>query len=250
MRELYQDGRVAPIFFYDSLGSTNTELKALALKGAPEGSVVIAARQTAGRGRMERVFQSPEGGVYLSMLLHPGTDAEASLSLTPCAAVAAARTVEALCGIYPGIKWPNDLLCQGRKLCGILCQSVFFQGKQFLVLGVGLNVSTPPEAFSPELREGAASILSLTGSAPSPESAARELVVQLDRMYCQWKSAPRSFLDEYRQRCVSLHRPVKLICNGSATDAYALDIDENYALVVEYPDGARESISCGEVSLR
>lgn len=250
MKELSGFSRSAPVLFVEETASTNTLLKELALKGQAPGTVLIARRQSGGRGRLERRFSSPEGGLYLSMLLAPKCSAGQSLSITPCTAVAVHRAVSALCGISADIKWPNDLLYNGRKICGILCESVFLQGSQLVILGVGLNVTTPQEAFPQELQDTAGSLLSLCGCAPSPDEAAAQLVAQLDEMYLRWQTEPCAFLDEYRQHCVSINRPVSLISGGAALPAFALDIDENYALVVEHPDGTRESISYGEVSLR
>lgn len=250
MKELNGFSRSAPVLFVEETASTNTLLKELALKGQAPGTVLIARRQSGGRGRLERRFSSPEGGLYLSMLLAPKCSAEQSLSITPCTAVAVHQAVSALCGISADIKWPNDLLYNGRKICGILCESVFLQGSQLVILGVGLNVTTPQEAFPQELQDTAGSLLSLCGCAPSPDEAAAQLVAQLDEMYLRWQAEPCAFLDEYRQHCVSINRPVSLIRGGAALPAFALDIDENYALVVEHPDGTRESISYGEVGLR
>lgn len=250
MKELNGFSRSAPVLFVEETASTNTLLKELTLKGQAPGTVLIARRQSGGRGRLERRFSSPEGGLYLSMLLAPECSAEQSLSITPCTAVAVHRAVSALCGISADIKWPNDLLYNGRKICGILCESVFLQGSQLVILGVGLNVTTPQEAFPQELQDTAGSLLSLCGCAPSPDEAAAQLVAQLDEMYLRWQAEPCAFLDEYRQHCVSINRPVSLIRSGAALPAFALDIDENYALVVEHPDGTRESISYGEVGLR
>ena len=250
MKELNGFSRSAPVLFVEETASTNTLLKELALKGQAPGTVLIARRQSGGRGRLERRFSSPEGGLDLSRRLAPECSAEQSLSITPCTAVAVHRAVSALCGISADIKWPNDLLYNGRKICGILCESVFLNGSQLVILGVGLNVTTPQEAFPQELQDTAGSLLSLCGCAPSPDEAAAQLVAQLDEMYLRWQAEPCAFLDEYRQHCVSINRPVSLIRGGAALPAFSLDIDENYALVVEHPDGTRESISYGEVGLR
>lgn len=248
--ELHLGGRAAPFIFMEELPSTNTALKERALQGAQEGTVLIAARQTGGRGRMDRSFLSPEGGVYLSMLLTPRYTPEESLSLTPCAAIAVRRSIYKLCGIKAGIKWPNDLLIKGKKVCGILCESIFFNGQQKLILGIGLNVSTPQSAFTGELGNIAGSIFSLSGAAPAVETMAAELVSQLDGMYESWQADPRCFLEEYRRSCVNIGKKVDLIKDGTSRPATAIDIDEDYALTVEYPDGQREKIYMGEVSLR
>jgi len=248
--ELKLPGRAASVIVKERVTSTNSLLKELAMEGAAEGSVLIALQQSGGRGRQDRSFVSPEGGLYLSMLLTPYCDPQQSLSLTPCTAVAVHRAIDKLCGIQADIKWPNDLLIDGKKVCGILCESLFFQGQQKLIVGVGLNVSTPPEAFGAELSYTAGSILSLTGAAPSIEEAAEALILELDRMYRDWQADYRCCLDEYRQRCISCERPVLLLRGDESKEAYALGIDEDYALVVRYEDGSEETIKTGEVSLR
>ena len=172
MKELNGFSRSAPVLFVEETASTNTLLKELALKGQAPGTVLIARRQSGGRGRLERRFSSPEGGLYLSMLLAPECSAEQSLSITPCTAVAVHRAVSALCGISADIKWPNDLLYNGRKICGILCESVFLNGRQLVILGVGLNVTTPQEAFPQELQDTAGSLLSLCDSANTDKTVA------------------------------------------------------------------------------
>ena len=116
--ELYGIERQAPVFFQDLVDSTNPRIKQLAAQGAPDGTLYIAAAQSAGRGRKGRAFLSPPGGLYLSMLLRPGCPAEEALSITPSAAVAVCRAVKAVCGLDCGIKWPNDVVLGGKQLCG------------------------------------------------------------------------------------------------------------------------------------
>ena len=248
--ELELPGRAAPVVVKEQVTSTNSVLKELAIGGAAEGSVLIALRQTGGRGRMGRSFVSPPGGIYLSMLLSPRCSPEASLSLTPCAAVAVQRAIARLSDVQADIKWPNDLLIEGKKVCGILCESLFYQGQQKLVVGVGLNVNTPPEAFTGELSALAGSLFSLTGKKLSIQKAAEALITELDRMYADWQSDHRCCLEEYKRSCVNLKRPVLLIRGEEKIKAYAEDIDDNYALMVRHENGEHETIKMGEVSLR
>ena len=152
------------IFRYDTVDSTNTVCKNLAAQGAPSGTAVIARRQTAGRGRMGRSFESPEGlGLYLSVLWRPEGTPEDLLPLTPMAAVSAAMAIRRVTGAPVRIKWPNDLVLGGRKLCGILTELESGGEGLALVIGIGLNVSQRREDFPPELRETAGSLVMLTG---------------------------------------------------------------------------------------
>lgn len=248
--ESFAHKRSAPLILLEETESTNTLLKKMAMEGAVPGTVVAARRQTSGRGRMGRSFVSPEGGLYLSMLLEPPFSPQDNLSLTPCTAVAAVRAVKRLCGIEPDIKWPNDLLLEGKKLCGILCESLFFQERQFVILGLGLNLNTEAHAFPEELGDLACSLFTQLGKSFPADEALAVLICELDEMYARWLCDRGCFLDEYRRKCISCGRDVLLIKDGASLCAFAEGIDENYAISVRYPDGRRESIYTGEVSLR
>ena len=133
-----------------TLTSTNTVLKELARKGTPHGSVCMCERQTSGRGRLDRTWSSPEGmGVWCSVLLRPAMKPENAPLITFCAALAMTKAVRSLCGLDVRIKWPNDVVLQGRKLCGVLLEMGFdAQGGMFVIVGTGLNVrrgAYPPE---------------------------------------------------------------------------------------------------------
>ena len=242
--ELYGIERQAPVFFQNLVDSTNTRIKQLAAQGAPDGTVYIAAAQSAGRGRKGRAFLSPPGGLYLSMLLRPGCLAEEALSITPSAAVAVCRAVKQVCGLLCGIKWPNDVVLGGKKLCGILTEASTDKNGLFLVLGIGVNVNT--EEFPEELRQVAGSLFLHSGEKTELETLARELIRQLDEMYDAWKADKNAFLEEYRAHCVNTGREVL----AGGRPAKALGIADDYALLVEYPDGTRENIAYGEVSVR
>ena len=242
--ELYGIERQAPVFFQNLVDSTNTRIKQLAAQGAPDGTVYIAAAQSAGRGRNGRTFLSPPGGLYLSMLLRPGCSAEEALSITPMAAVAACRAVKQVCGLLCGIKWPNDVVLGGKKLCGILTEASTDKDGLFLVPGIGVNVNT--EEFPPELRPVAGSLFLHSGKKTELEDLARALIQQMDELYAAWKADKNAFLEEYRALCVNTGREVLV----GDRPAKALGIAEDYSLLVEYPDGTKENIACGEVSVR
>lgn len=241
--------RRAPVLYQPCVPSTNTLLKALAASALPDGSVLVAEKQTAGRGRLGRAFESPDGGLYLSRLLYPKRPVEEIPTLTPCAAVAVCRAVERVCGIYPEIKWPNDLQLGGRKLCGILTESSTARGERFVVLGVGINVNTDRKKLPPELRGSAVSLSDFTGKRVDIEGLARAVVEELDVMAESWTADPGYCLEEYRQSCCTLGCDITLICGDERTDAHALGIDRDFALLVE-TGGEIKRISFGEVSVR
>lgn len=235
------------------LDSTNTYLKELAQKGAPNGMAVIAEQQTAGRGRMDRQFQSPKGkGLYLSVLLRPDLPPERLLPVTALAGVAVCGAVERLCGERPGLKWPNDPVLHGRKLAGILTElTVDGDGKLALVLGIGVNVEQGREDFSPEVAEIATS-LAMEGFAISRETLAAAVLQELDEMYRVLLTGDLTdWLETYRRDCVNLGKSVQLLRpDGSREPAVALNIDEEFGLVVRLKNGAETTVRSGEVSVR
>jgi len=237
------------VYRHALLDSTNLEGKRLAASGAPDGTVIIAAQQSAGRGRMGRSFQSPEGlGLYLSILWRPEENASL-LALPALGAVAAARAVEEVCGLSPQIKWPNDLLLGGRKLAGILCESVVLGAATAVILGIGINVGHTAADFEGDVAQIATS-LAMAGAVTSPEAVADALVQRLDELRERILLQPGLWQGEYRRRCVTLGREVRLLNGGEERHAAALDVDEEYGLVVRLADGEVRTVRAGEVSVR
>lgn len=225
------------------LPSTNAVAKELALKGVPEGGLVLAQRQTGGRGRLGRSFESPEGGIYMSLVLRPEGTLEQCTMLTMAAAVGVCRAMEKHLGISPGIKWVNDLYLEGRKICGILVEGAA-QGEKlkYAVAGVGINYQTP--AFTGELALKAGSLypdseppisLSAMAGAAAAEVLAACRSFQSDDIY-----------EEYRSRSLLPGRAVILADGRRAT---ALDITREGRLLVEFEDGQRLALNNGEVSV-
>ena len=224
--------------------STNRQLRSLAASGAEAGTALLADYQTAGRGRMGRSFASPAGkGLYLSVLLRP--DMAALETLTPRAAVALRRVLREVCGLDAQIKWVNDLLCHGKKLCGILTEGAFRDGEaQFAVLGVGLNVSALPSDFPPELRETATSVLLETGAAPPMETLAAAVIRALRALPELGETDGAAFLAEYRAACVTPGQPVRLT---DGTAGFAEDVEADYSLRVRTAEGEIRRVRSGEV---
>lgn len=235
--------RRAPLLFFEELDSTNLYLRRLA-DTAEDGAAVAAFVQSAGRGRSGRSFLSPEGGLYLSMLLRPEVDAARLPTLTPLAAIAVCRAVDALCGVRCGVKWPNDVVLGGKKICGILLESVLGSERPCVIVGVGINANTA--SFPPELSEIAGSILAVTGKPCDLRALAAALVRELDALYEAWLRGEDDAREEYRARCLTLGREVLV----GDRRGFARGLGEDYALCVCYPDGAEENVRFGEVSVR
>lgn len=241
---------------FDTIDSTNTYIRQIAMEGAPDGTVAVANQQTGGRGRMGRSFQSPrDKGVYLTALLRPDLPPERLLPVTALAGVAVCDAVEEVCGIRPGIKWPNDPVLGGKKLCGILTElsmEAETGAIQSLALGIGLNVHQTPADFSPDVAEMATSLDQALGISVSRPEVAAAVIRALDRMYgALRKGELRPYLEALRQDCVNLGRLVQLILpNGSREVAEAIGIDEEFGLVIRDESGAERVIRSGEVSVR
>ncbi len=240
---------------FDELDSTNNYLKTQT--AAPDGTAAVADSQTAGRGRMDRSFQSPKGrGIYLSVLLRPPLPPERLLPVTALAGVAVCAAVERVCGVRPGLKWPNDPVLNGKKLCGILTEMSLEAetGRvQSLVLGIGVNVGQGPEDFSPEVREMATSLLQALGQPVSRPRLTAALLEELDRAYAALLAGDLSaYLAAYRRDCVNLGKTVQLIPfgGGERETAQAVDVDGEFSLVIRGSGGRERTVRSGEVSVR
>ena len=236
---------------YDSVDSTNLVLRKLANEGAAEGTVVIAAEQSGGRGRKGRNFYSPQGtGVYVSLLLKPQIAPDDATLITTTAAVAVCDAVEALSGEPATIKWVNDVFMRGKKICGILTEGSFdMESGQFeyAILGTGINVFSPEGGFPPEIREVAGSVL----LSPAPDAKNRMIAEYLNRflpLYQHLGSAETNA--EYRKRSFVLGRMVNVLATDQTTPARAIDVDDHCRLIVEYADGSRAVLSSGEISVK
>ena len=227
------------------LPSTNTTARALASDGAPEGTVVVAAAQTAGRGTRARAFFSPKGGVYMSIVLRP-RDADGSL-ITSCAAVAVARAIERLCPLTVRVKWVNDLYVDGKKLCGILTEAGFTPDNalDYVVLGIGINVA--PVTFPADIANIATS-LGNEGFAVDRNALIAAILEEWERAYATIGSG--DFLAENRARSCILGRRITVSHRNETFEAIAHEIDDRGRLLVKTDAGATIVLHSGEVSIR
>ena len=241
------------ILYRDSVTSTNDLLKAMAEEGAPEGTVLLAGEQTRGKGRLGRRFASAAGqGIYLSALLRPELPPEKLLPLTGFTAEAMVRAVRRVTGAEARIKWVNDLILNGKKLCGILTESAFFEGRlRYVAVGVGLNVNCDLDDFPEELRDLAGSLKTELGRPFDLAPVAAAMIGELDVLYTALLSGDTAaYLAAYRAHCLTLDRDVLLLQNGVSTPARALDVDGDLGLLVRYPDGREALVRSGEASVR
>lgn len=237
-----------------SVDSTNNYAKQKADEGAPHGTVVLADQQTGGRGRQGKSFASPAGsGLYLSALLRPDLPPMEVINLTAWTAVAVCDAVEAVIGERPDIKWTNDLILRGKKLCGILTEMGLEAESgqlQYVVAGIGINVSQKEADWGEELSPIAISLEQALGRPVRRAELAAAVIRCLDRMMADFPAKKDAYLARYRAGCVTLGHEVRLIEKGAERIAFAEDIDDDFALVVRHEDGSRETVTAGDVSVR
>ncbi len=237
----------------ETVDSTNTYAKRLALEGGQDGSAVVANEQTGGRGRLGRSFLSPrDNGIYLTMLYRPPVAPMEAVNLTAYVAVAVCDGIEAACGIRSGIKWTNDIVLGGKKVAGILTEMAV-EGEtgalQYLVTGIGVNVLQQQADFPPELWPVATS-LAMEGCTVSRGRLTAEIINALEEMYRVWLNGGGDYWQRYHDSCLTLGKEVRLLRQGRKQTAFAEGLDETFGLIVRYPDGTRETVNAGEVSVR
>ena len=234
-----------PMQLLPSCTSTNDLLKAM--EDAPDGMVLVTGCQTGGRGRLGRRFASPEGGVYLSILLRPEVEPQKLLHLTAMSAVAMRRAVFDCCGVEAELKWVNDLIAGGKKLCGILTE---WAGTDRVIIGIGVNCNTAPDDFPPEVRPIATSLRELTGGPVDPNALAGAMAFRLRQMRRVLLTEKAAWMAEYAAACVTVGKPVQLLRGDSREEAFAEGIDEDGGLIVRLKSGQRTTVNSGEVSVR
>ncbi len=240
---------------FERVDSTNSYLKRAASEGVVDGTVAVADEQTGGRGRRGRDFLSPPGkGVYLSALLRPPVEPNHLLPITGFTAVAVCNAVERVAGVRPRIKWANDLVLGGRKLCGILTE-LSMEGEsgclQYAIIGVGVNVAHMPGDFPPELDGVATSLLQETGRAVPRAALAAAIIEELDALYMALlRHKLQPYLDAYRRDCLTIGQEVQLLWEDVHERVLATGVDNELGLEVVRQNGAREIIRTGEVSVR
>ena len=240
------------LYWYPQTDSTNTQAKRLAKQGAPQGSVLIAGNQTAGRGRMGRSFQSPDGqGVYLSVILRPDCPPTELMHLTCAVGAAMVNAVENVCGIRPQVKWINDLVYGGKKLGGILTEMSLANGKvEYAVVGIGINCLQMEHDFPADIAGMATSLSMICGRTIPPQKLAAAMIEALWQMEKTLLTEKSRWMERYKANCVTLGKDIQVLRGDQILPGKALDIDPDGGLVVRYADGSTGTVASGEVSVR
>lgn len=241
------------MIYQTSVDSTNGVAKKIAQKNLEDGIVVVAEEQTGGRGRLERSFFSPkEKGIWFSVILRPKCTPKDAPKFTLTAAVAVALAMEKF-GLRAEIKWPNDIMHDGRKLVGILTEmSAEIERVNYIIVGVGINMSISRKEFPTEIRDVAASISEMSSKEIPRVSFFSAVLEEFDELYRQiGKEGFEKILQLWRKFNVTLGREVKVISaeSGETFTGLAADIDPDGALLVDTAEG-RRAVYAGDVSIR
>lgn len=246
-----------PLHFFNVIDSTNTYAMQLAREGASEGTVVVADTQSGGKGRLGRTWVSPAGvNLYCSTILRPSVPAALAPQMNLVAAVAVAEAIVEVCGIMPTIKWPNDVLLKGKKVCGILSEMQNSQTSaetlKAIVVGIGVNLNARPDAFPEELREKASSLLLSTGKPVERGVFAASLLTHLEQSYFLWVqdgfAGMRSAWERYASDLIG--KQIAVAAPEGAVSGTVLGLDTDGALLVrEQSTNAPRRILAGDVTV-
>lgn len=238
------------IHYYESIGSTNNEMKRLAEQGAPSGTVVIADTQTCGKGRIGRQWISPPGeNIYMSFLLRPSFEPMMASMITLVCAMAVREALSKQ-GLESMIKWPNDIILHGKKTCGILTEmSAQAERINYIVVGIGINVNQ--KVFDEAIKDMATSLFIEQNKTYDHAQIIKDVLEAFEKYYRLFVQGGNLSLlmDEYNQYLININRDIRIIEHGNVKTGIARGIDEAGCLVAEI-DGYIEHIMSGEVSVR
>lgn len=239
------------IIYLPVTDSTNTQAKKLGEEGAEHGTLVVTQCQTAGKGRRGRRWESPAGNVYFTFLLRPEVKVSRASMITLVSALAMANAIEMVTKLKTQIKWPNDVVANGKKLCGILTESsTDLEYINYAVVGIGINVNQT--SFPEDIADKASSLLLELGHSVNRGQVLGEFLNQFEKYYEIFEKTEdmSGLIEAYNEKLVNCGREVKIIEKDRERILKALGIDNDGGLVVENSEGERESIISGEVSVR
>lgn len=238
---------------FSSIDSTNEAAKREAVTGASEGTVVIADQQEQGKGRLDRQWVSPPGvGLWFSIILRPDLQPAQAAQLTFVSAIAICKALRKVTGLPFSIKWPNDILIENKKVCGILTElSAEIDRINYIVAGIGINVNQQKEDFFPEIRSTAISLLLAAGRTFNRAEILRSVLLEYEYQYRNYlHNGFMPILDIWRTLNSTLGKEVLVSTREGSFIGVAEDINEDGCLIVKKDSGGREVLIAGDVSLR
>lgn len=240
------------IYYFKSIDSTNNYAKKLALEGAVEGTMVLSDEQVGGRGRLGRTWISPSGtSIYMSMILRPTIEPNEAAKITEITAAAVANAVSGVTNIEAGIKWPNDIILDNKKICGILTEmNAELNNINYVIVGIGINVNM--DEFPDEISNVATSIKNVLGREVSRKDIVINIVREFEKLYYDFVNTGslKKTVDICKNKSVTLGKIVRIINKRETIIAEAIDITEDGELVIKKEDGEIINVISGEVSVR
>lgn len=238
------------IEYYEEIDSTNLRAKEWSKEGATEGSLVLAEKQNAGRGRMGKQWDSPkEEGIWMSLIVKPSMTIDKIPRLTVLAGLCMCKSIRQVTGLKAQIKWPNDLVVNNKKVCGILCEMVKVKNQLAVVVGIGVNVNS--KKFPDDLPH--ATSLYLEGKKLfNREEIIKSFLEHFEKSYFGYteKGSLENIIEDYKHYCINLNKQVKIIESQQEFVGIVRDIDQEARLIVQKQDGSLVTILSGEVSIR
>jgi len=229
------------IYYFPQIGSTMDAARELAKKGAGEGIIVIAEVQTRGRGRLSREWLSPEGGIYFTIILRPKISPAYAPRVNLMAATAVAATIKKLFGLRAELKWPNDVLIAGKKVCGILAEmDAEMDVVNCVNVGIGINANTS----IPQFERTVTSLRDVLGRVISRKELLTALLVEIERRLPSLMKA--DLLEEWKKLSATLNRDVRISSLGEEVIGQAIDIDATGALILKSKDGSLRTVLVGD----
>lgn len=241
------------LYIYKEVSSTNTLAKFLSMNGVENGTVVISEKQTKAKGRSGKSWESPLGGVWLSIILNPNVDHSKIPLITLATGVAVAKTLENIGVENPEIKWPNDIMINGKKVCGILTEAVAkFNTIESVIIGVGIDANLDVEQFPEDLQEGTTTLKEVLGREGNENFLIKTFLEEFEKISEQFiHEGYEDILKEWRKRSYSIGKIVEVREPfNTYYDAYVIGIGKEGALVVEKIDGTLEKVISGECIIK
>jgi BirA family biotin operon repressor/biotin-[acetyl-CoA-carboxylase] ligase len=229
------------IHYFPEISSTMDVARELAKKGAGEGAIVIAEAQTRGRGRLSREWLSPEGGIYFTLVLRPKISPAYAPRINLMASIVVAATIRKLFGLKAELKWPNDVLIEGRKVCGILAEmDAEMDVVNFVNVGIGINANTS----IPQFEKVVTSLKDALGREISRKEFLSALLMEIERQQPLLMKA--DLLEEWRKLSATLNKDVRIVAPGEVIVGRAIDIDTTGALIVKERNGSLKKAMAGD----
>ncbi len=229
------------IHYYPEIGSTMDTARKLARKGAREGTIVIAEVQSHGRGRLSREWLSPRGGIYFTIVLRPPVSPTYAPKVNLMVSIAVASTIKKLFGLNAELKWPNDVLIKGRKVCGILAEmNSEMDVINFVNVGIGINANTSIAQF----QKTATSLKNALGREISRKGLVSLLLGEIERW--QPRLMEEDLLEEWKKLSATLNKDVKIVAQGEVITGRAIDIDSTGALIIRQGNGSLKKAMAGD----